>query len=416
MSDDVNYYLYAIDHPFCTLTGEVFSGPWYVKSLINYGPLLGLVIGGPIKFFRLFSPDFLAVRFGFVVLEALALLFCYKFLRQNRILSRAPPSTNSPWTGGHIFILLAALLPLGWLSTSFWAQEEILVAPCLLASFVAAVRDRPACAAMALALGAVVAKPAILAFAPVVWLVLRPKARFTTYLAFFVLPLLAYVIYFKARFGFVPLLDFNIKGATSVAISALSLYEAWGFLVGLPSLGNWLSPVSKLLLVGTVTALAVLGYKALRSNDERRFRTAFYIWLANGAGILLVIYTNQPEYLSWFAYLVPLGVVVLGARRDYYLMGGAVAAICLSAWAWNLANGVTVWASSAGNEGEVVFAGYTMSLPDLQTLQIVTACAGLIYLIELMWVLVWSWSRLGNPGVVLTTTRGTETVIRRPIF
>ena len=204
------------------------------------------------------------------------------------------------------FVVLAAALPLGWMSTAAWPQDEILLAPFVFLAFAAAVRDRPAAAALSLALGALCAKYFAVAFVPAAWLVCRRRRSFAGWLVVGLLPLAAYAAYMKAAHGIVPFVEYDTGAVIPFTISVFSLYEYAGMWLALAAPASWVAAASKVILAGAVLGVTARFYFARRSGGGARLEDDVRVWAAFAAALLLFNIMGQPESLSWYAYFAPL--------------------------------------------------------------------------------------------------------------
>jgi hypothetical protein len=340
-SSDCRFYVYLADHPWAVLTGENLRGPDFDKTVLtNYGPLLGLVMGGPLSLLRKALPDFLAVRVYLVVFEGLGWAWgCWLVARSRLDLGRRGAVDSAAG-----FALVAAVLPLGWVSTAAWAQDEILLAPFLFAGFIYAWRDKPWASALWLCAGAWVAKYFALAFLPAAWLVCRHRREFLAAVGFGVAPLAAYVVYMRAAYGIIPFVGYDTGHAASFALSVFTIpafVREWGSSAGVDA---WVAPVSKAIFLGVAAALiGVFGRRGAPRVDIAR---AARMWVAFGAAYLLLNIMGQPEYLAWFAYLGPLALLVLARKRALVWSAAGLVVLTSVAWLWNAAAGVHRWTTA----------------------------------------------------------------------
>lgn len=388
VSSDSRFYVYLSDHPFAVLTGENLKGPDYDAAVLtNYGPLMGPLIGPPIKLLRRYMPDFFAVRAFLVAWETLGLGAAYLALSRGN--GSPYGSAVGPLSAARRreFLILAAVLPLGWMSTAVWAQDEILLAPFIFFAFVAAVRDRPAAAAWALSLGALCAKYFALAFVPAAWLVCRRRPRFAAWVGVGMLPLASYATYMKVVHGVIPFVQYDTGDVVPFTISIFSLCEYAATWLELSARVPWVAAASKFLLVGAILALTAKFY--LNRRLARRISMADDVraWAAFGAALLLFNIMGQPEYLSWYAYFASLALVVLFRGRALAAAAGAVAFACLCAWVWNSAAAVTNWAALPAGTAQTYFAQAVEASVGAGFVTAIKVAAAVLYLASLACVL-----------------------------
>jgi hypothetical protein len=386
VSSDSRFYFYLSEHFFAVFTGENLRGPDYDAAVLtNYGPLMGPFVGPPLSLVRRYVADFFALRAFLVAWEALGLGAAYLVLRRGRSFSAAGAY---PLSGAYrrAFVVLAAALPLGWMSTAVWPQDEILLAPFVFFAFVAAIRDRPAAAALALVLGAWGSKYFALAFAPAAWLTCRSRRRFLAWFALGTLPLVVYASYMKAAHGVLPFVAYDTGDVLRFTLSVFSLYgytgSWWGFATSAP----WLAVVSKVILVGAIIGVTARFYFRRRGGGAR-LEDDIRVWVAFAAALLLFNIMGQPEYLAWFAYLGPFVLVVLFRGRRLVVAAAGLVALVFAGWVWNVAAAVATWSVSSAGDARFAFAHDVTASVGAGSVTAVEVGAATIYVAALGYVM-----------------------------
>jgi len=337
VSWDARYYVYLATHPLAVVTGQVFSGPSFGPALVHYPPLLGLALAVPFAAFRSFTPTFLAVRATMAFWETAGLLVSFAAVRWALALPGKPASCSSPLTS---WVWLAALLPWGWITTVVWVQDEILMAPFLVVTWAASVRDRPVTAAVSLAAGALIAKFYILAFAPVAFVTLCRRRRFAAALALTLVPLALYFLIYRLRFGVTPMWGYDAASGVATSLSIFTLLPGAADAAAFTTVG-------KAVLVAAAAAPAFYAWRHWRRGGAPSPAAAAALWVAAGGLMLVFNPMGQPEYLAWLAYLAPVVLVVAARPARRWWLAGAATALCALAWGWNCLNAVWRWAEAS---------------------------------------------------------------------
>ncbi|MEE9456485.1 MAG: hypothetical protein V3W11_04975 [bacterium] len=379
-SGDVPLITYAAEHPACMWVGSYDRQDRFFRdTVVNWGPLLGGVVAGPLAIFKSFTPDFLAIRFAFIFLETLGFALFYVLSRRG----------GSPFGGGAPRALVMGVwLPLGWMATAVWVQEEILIAPFLLLAVVAAARDKPGTTAVAIVLAAFVTKFIVFAFVPAAWLVMRQRRRFALYVAASLIPILAYSAYVKVQHGLLPFVGFDPVSGPWMSLSVFTLYGQGRWLFDWPPLGQAAGPIAKIVLAAALAGATAVGYKIVRSSASREGKAGLKVWALFAATFLLFNCMSQPEYLAWYAFLAPVLLTALVPRRAVAAAAAGVVALCLLAWGWNVLNGILVHGELAGGGFRHDFAGRVISSVGLEAVRLATFGSAVVYLTLTVGVLI----------------------------
>jgi hypothetical protein len=139
-TDDIHIYLQYAAHPLSRLSGTVTSPP--------YPPLQGILDAISLGVLRPIIGDFLAVRVGFSLFEAIALMITMLSLRTLGVEARTRRG----------LALVMILAPVGWMSGAVMAQEESIGMAFAAAAILAEAHGRRSVTLMLLSLAVVTAK------------------------------------------------------------------------------------------------------------------------------------------------------------------------------------------------------------------------------------------------------------------